>query len=231
MTKNKICKLDGGWEKHWGSPKAFNRLVGLNTAYPEVIEFLLKITNKQSNCIEIGCGSGTYAVELVARGRDFLATDISRSALELTEARAERLYNLKIKTKIVNTYKIPFPDETFDLVFSDGVIEHLDIPRALTEMKRVLRPNGFLVAKVPSGSFIYKIVYFLLSPIENRPYEVWYSRNKWREIMADKGYKNVNVIGCGDIVTGIRNRLSFGKTIFSFLPKIGRIYYLVSARK
>lgn len=231
MKQRRFLKDIQEWEKHWGSSQTFKRLVNLNLVYPEVVDYLLKITGKKSKCIEIGCGSGTYAVELVARGRNCLATDISQSALRLTEEKARRLYNLKIKTKIVDALGMPFPSNTFDLVFSDGVIEHLDIPRVLKEMKRVLKPEGWLVAKVPSGSFLYKIVYYLLSPIENRPDEAWYSKSEWKKKAEEVGYKNVRVKSCGDIVTGFKNRLPFIRDRFDFLPKTGRIYFLISARK
>jgi SAM-dependent methyltransferase len=51
---------------------------------------------------------------------------------------------------VVNTYKLPFPEDSFDAVFAHAVLMHLREPvRALAEMRRVLRPAGIVGVRDP----------------------------------------------------------------------------------
>lgn len=228
MSKKNTKK---GWERHWGSRGVIKRLKNTNAAYPEVVKLLLDLSDEKSNCIELGCGSGTYAIELLANNRKCIASDFSEDALKLTQKRGLELYNINVPTQLINIYNIPYPDDTFDLIFSDGVIEHLDIPKVLKEMKRVLKPNGWMIAKVPSGSLLYRIIYHLLSPIENRPYEAWFCKKDWYKLVTDEYYKNINISKCGSILSGFAMRIKKIKKILKYLPPIGRIYFLIKAQK
>lgn len=219
------------WDQHWGSKATIKRLKNINTAYPEVIELLLSLTNEKSNCIELGCGSGTYAIELLANKRNCIASDFSKDALELAKIKGRELYNIEVPTQVVDIYNIPYPDNAFDLIFSDGLIEHLDIPKALQETKRALKPGGWMVAKVPAGSLLYKIVFYLLSPVENRPYEAWLSKKEWQEKLIDSGFQNIEISDCGGILTGLAMRFPLMGKLLKFLPSFGKIYFLIKAKK
>jgi len=53
--------------------------------------------------------------------------------------------------KVADANKIPYPDESFDLIFSDNVMEHLDQPVLIfKEVKRVLKPGGLFLIKTPN---------------------------------------------------------------------------------
>ncbi|MCG2699907.1 class I SAM-dependent methyltransferase [Candidatus Parcubacteria bacterium] len=220
-----------GWGGHWGSKDVIKRLKEANTAYPEVVKLLLNLSDENSNCIELGCGSGTYAIELLANNRKCIASDFSEDALKLTKKRGLKLHNIDVPTQLINIYNIPYPDNSFDLIFSDGVIEHLDIPKALKEMKRVLKPNGWMIAKVPSGSLLYRIIFHLLSPIENRPYEAWFCKKDWQKLVVNENYQNVDISKCGSVLTGFAMRIHKMKNLLNRLPAIGRIYFLIKAQK
>jgi SAM-dependent methyltransferase len=54
--------------------------------------------------------------------------------------------------KIADAGRIPYPDHTFDVVFADNVMEHLEDPRGVfSEISRVLRPGGLLLFKTPNA--------------------------------------------------------------------------------
>ena len=73
-----------------------------------------------------------------------MATDISPGMLETLSESAERL-GLDVRAIRCEADRLPFPDESFDLVFGHAVLHHLpDLDAAFAEFRRVLRPGGTL---------------------------------------------------------------------------------------
>jgi SAM-dependent methyltransferase len=98
------------------------------------------------DALEIGSGTGYFAINLLQLGtiERLVATDISPGMLAELTATAERL-GLEIDTRITDAERLPFEDASFDLVFGHAVLHHLpDLPAALAEFHRVLRPGGTL---------------------------------------------------------------------------------------
>jgi SAM-dependent methyltransferase len=96
--------------------------------------------------LEIGSGTGYFSLNLLQLGLigRLVATDISPGMLGELAATAERL-GLDLETEATDAERLPFEDECFDLVFGHAVLHHLpDLPAALAEFRRVLRPGGTL---------------------------------------------------------------------------------------
>ncbi len=100
--------------------------------------------------LDVGCGIGTY----VRRFRRF-SDDVHGIEVEqerVAEA-SEELPN------IVHAYgeELPYPDDRFDLVFSNEVIEHVeDDRRTAAEMVRVTKPGGYIVAFAPNRLYPFE---------------------------------------------------------------------------
>lgn len=98
--------------------------------------------------LEIGCGPGIDAVQFARAGADIWGVDLSSRAIELCRAnliingfqeRAEQFF-------VGNAEELPFPDESFDSVYSHGVLHHtVNTERAIEEVRRVLKPQGAAV--------------------------------------------------------------------------------------
>jgi ubiquinone/menaquinone biosynthesis C-methylase UbiE len=98
------------------------------------------------DALEIGSGTGYFSLNLLQLGlmERLVATDISPGMLTELAATAERL-GLEPATEATDAERLPFADESFDLVFGHAVLHHLpDLPGALAEFRRVLRPGGTL---------------------------------------------------------------------------------------
>ena len=92
--------------------------------------------------LEIGCGSGVDTLEFARNGASVTATDMTDNAVNLTRELAQEA-GLSIKVVQTSATELPFPDSSFDCVYSYGVLHHIpDIDSALTEVHRVLRPGG-----------------------------------------------------------------------------------------
>lgn len=117
--------------------------------------FLLPRLRPGMSLLDCGCGPGTITVGLaqaVAPGA-VVGVDLEASQVDLAiKAAAERgLANMTARAASV--YRLPFPDGSFDVVFSHALFEHLSEPvAALDEIRRVLRPGGIAALASPDWS-------------------------------------------------------------------------------
>ena len=92
--------------------------------------------------LEIGCGVGIDTARFARAGAAITAVDLTEAAAELANGLL-RLEGLPGQAIVANAEELPFAEETFDLVYSWGVLHHTpDIARAVSEIRRVLRPGG-----------------------------------------------------------------------------------------
>jgi ubiquinone/menaquinone biosynthesis C-methylase UbiE len=97
--------------------------------------------------LDIGCGSGVPAMELAKlSGGEVTGIDIDQSCLdEFNRKIKEENLASRVKTINVSLFEMEFPDETFDVVWSEGVIRNIGFERSLKEWRRLLKQNGYLV--------------------------------------------------------------------------------------
>jgi ubiquinone/menaquinone biosynthesis C-methylase UbiE len=96
------------------------------------------------DALEIGAGTGYFSLNLLRAGivERATVTDISPGMLKTLSANARSL-GLKVKTVTCEAERLPFGDESFDLVFGHAVLHHIpDLSRAFSEFRRVLRRDG-----------------------------------------------------------------------------------------
>ena len=109
--------------------------------------FFLPSLRPGMQLLDCGCGPGSITLDLaqiVAPGQ-VVGIDINTEQIEQarTLAAEKRVSNLSFETASI--FDLPFPDSSFDAVFSHGVLEHLEGPmEAVVEMGRVLSPGGVI---------------------------------------------------------------------------------------
>ncbi|MBV9956904.1 MAG: class I SAM-dependent methyltransferase [Acidobacteria bacterium] len=92
--------------------------------------------------LEIGCGLGTDGAQFARAGADYTGVDLTEAAVELARRRFE-LFGLPGTFRTADAENLDFADDTFDLVYSHGVLHHTpDTERAVREVHRVLKPGG-----------------------------------------------------------------------------------------
>jgi len=107
--------------------------------------------------LEIGLGQGADSEQLVRRGASWCGIDITRQSVARVRARFH-LRGLPCRGIVQGSaVSLPFPDQSFDVVFSHGVLHHIpEIDQAQREIARVLRPSGTLLMMVyAKGSLNY----------------------------------------------------------------------------
>jgi len=109
--------------------------------------------------LEVGCGTALDSC-LLAAGSPALhayACDLSEKAVQVARTNASAV-GVELRTFAGDLTALPFADSAFDLVFSQGVLEHFRDPApAMREQVRVLRPAGVLVVDVPQRFNVYTL--------------------------------------------------------------------------
>jgi ubiquinone/menaquinone biosynthesis C-methylase UbiE len=97
---------------------------------------------KDKDVLEIGCGNGSHAQLLVEHARSYTGIDLTAYAVKSTTQRLDHLA-LNGTIKRMDAECMDFPNESFDYIWSWGVIHHsANTPQIVQEMHRVLRPSG-----------------------------------------------------------------------------------------
>jgi SAM-dependent methyltransferase len=101
---------------------------------------------KDKQVLEIGLGEGADSESLIRRGAHWSGVDLTAESIERVRTRLT-LRDLPFEDlKQGSVLDLPFADNSFDMVFSHGVLHHVpEIKQAEKEIHRVLRPNGELV--------------------------------------------------------------------------------------
>ena len=109
---------------------------------------------ENAKILDVGCGSGTLAHFWKEQGYDVTGLDISDKSLEIT--RSKGVYCVKGDV----TKRLPFDDNTFDLVYSDGLLEHFVDPKpVLEEIFRVSR--RYVLTMVPRNT-LYNLIHNII---------------------------------------------------------------------
>ncbi|MFI6503416.1 class I SAM-dependent methyltransferase [Nonomuraea typhae] len=121
-------------------PQAYARGFAHLTA--RTVDPLLNLVRKSRapRLLDLGCGTGVVTAAALALGADVTAVDSDLDMLEHT-ARAHPHATVRLAA----LPELPFPDESFDAVAGNFVIDHApDTPACLAELHRILRPGGTL---------------------------------------------------------------------------------------
>jgi len=96
--------------------------------------------------LELGCGAGNLASFLQTQGISMIASDISQTAVE----HARKLYP-SVEFRAHSAEELPYEDNSFDIVMSFDVLEHLpNVDRHLNEVRCVLKAGGYYLFQTPN---------------------------------------------------------------------------------
>lgn len=120
-----------------------------HTHEPHTAKELGSIAWEGKRVLEIGPGEGCEAAQIIRLGGQYNGIDLSSESVRRVTLRC-KLFSLPYESiRVMNAEHMDFPDDSFDIVFTHGVIHHSPrIQDIIHEIHRVLRPNGMLVLMV-----------------------------------------------------------------------------------
>lgn len=131
-------------------------------------------THRGKTVLEVGVGAGTDHVQWARAGAVCYGVDLTQRAIDTTQAHLA-LHELSSILQRIDAETLPFPDATFDVVYSWGVIHHSAHPEHIIhEIRRVLKPNGTFIGMVYAR---HSLVAFKLwikhALLKGRPWTSW----------------------------------------------------------
>lgn len=107
--------------------------------------------SRDQRLLEYGCGNASLGFDVAPTAKEVIGIDISEVAI----GQAQRIAGLKkldnIKFIVDNAESMRQADDSVDVLAGSGIVHHLDIPRAMQEVRRVLRKGGIAVFAEPMG--------------------------------------------------------------------------------
>ncbi|WP_236794403.1 class I SAM-dependent methyltransferase [Amycolatopsis sp. GM8] len=109
--------------------------------------------------LDVGCGPGMLVEHLVRTRPDaFSITACDQSVAMIDAVTAKVGHREDVRVSLGSVEKMPFPDACFDVVLATGVLEYVNVDRALPEITRVLRPGGVAVVTMLNPLSPYRLV-------------------------------------------------------------------------
>jgi 2-polyprenyl-3-methyl-5-hydroxy-6-metoxy-1,4-benzoquinol methylase len=166
------------------------------------VKVVLPLVGKAGRVLDVGCLDGTIGELFLKLGNEVCGIDASEPALKMARTRGidARLGNVE--------ERFPFGDAQFDAVFAGEIIEHIfDVDAMLSEIRRVLKPQGVFVVTTPNLAALGRRLMLLLN--RNPHIEIsftgdaaghirYFVRQTLVDILAKHGFK-VDVF-CSDVI-------------------------------
>jgi SAM-dependent methyltransferase len=119
---------------------------GLESHIPRCLD---AVVWRDRDVLEVGLGQGADSEQIIRRGARWTGADLTEESVDRVRTRLKLRALPHEQIVCASALNLPFPDSSFDLVFSHGVLMCIpEVRRAQTEIARVLRPGGELVIMV-----------------------------------------------------------------------------------
>jgi SAM-dependent methyltransferase len=96
---------------------------------------------KGKRVLDIGCGCGEAGVYFALQGASVTGCDVSGELLKVAEQLAHK-YKVKMKLDQADATRLPYADSSFDFIFGNGFLHHVDLIPSAKEVNRLLKPGG-----------------------------------------------------------------------------------------
>ena len=147
MTKKSIWR--NRWEK---KSKNLMKSTSLDFFAFEAFKVLDKyVVAEDSSILEIGSGTGRFCLALAQRypSKQIMGIDYTDESITMSNKGAKVRDLKNVEFNKADLFKLPYADNSFDLVFENGVVEHFtNYQEALLEMRRVTKQGGKIIVNV-----------------------------------------------------------------------------------
>jgi ubiquinone/menaquinone biosynthesis C-methylase UbiE len=171
-----------------GTPESFRRIEAYRyRVQPWMHQTFHFSLSRGQRVLEVGVGAGTDHVQFARAGADLTGIDLTPRSVELTRMRLEQ-EGFEPRVSVMDAEKLEFPDNSFDVVYSFGVLHHTSsAERAFCEVRRVLRPGGRFI-----GGLYNRHSFFIGRILLKRYLTREYRSEEWTDRLARIEYSTSN---------------------------------------
>jgi ubiquinone/menaquinone biosynthesis C-methylase UbiE len=196
------------WEKIYAGVRNVYSLYLYQQQLVEILKSQLANING-SRILEVGCGKGNELLQLAKDDASCFGLDFSEAALSLVRSRLEK-EAARLVLVCGDARDLPCKSNSFDMIFSQGVLEHFTEPEILLlEQHRAVRSGGIVVVEVPNKWTLYTIYKHVLMRLHRWPpgWETQYSPSELKTLMNNCGFEIVDCVGWDSIPFKVYRKL------------------------
>ncbi len=180
------------WDEYWKAYSVSKAEKWLVSERDKILQhYLDKITRTSKRVLEVGCGFGSNLRMLHNTRNDVCCWALDNSIEAIRSLKEAVPHGI-----VADCRRTGFPDNTFDLIYSAGLMEHfVDELPFLSEMRRIIRGDGYVVTIVPARYSLWKLYQILHFGLWQHGYEKAYSYDGLRRLFSENGFSIVSMRG------------------------------------
>ena len=143
----------------------------------------------EASILDVACGTGEFAKLLLEKNpqQQITGVDISEEMLEIAKDKLRDYPNVNLSNNSVTS--LPFSDESFELVICANSFHYFEHPQpALTEMKRVIKPNGKLIILDWCRDYMLLKIVDALLKITDPAHQKCYTQSELNHLLLSAGF-------------------------------------------
>jgi SAM-dependent methyltransferase len=204
MPANQVSIWEDVWRQQELNPEKILYSRFAREAYMCISKF---IETKDKLILEAGCGTGRLCCLLAKHlsCSQIIGMDTSETSLYIANSLKDGLGISNVLFRKGNLFQIPYPDNYFDAVFNEGVIEHYKLDNhpnyidALAEMIRVTKRGGKVIVAVPNWyNFPHTLYKWILKKLGKNyiyDYEKSFRHSELIDLFLNGGLRKIEITG------------------------------------
>lgn len=183
---------------------------------------MASLADKNQKILDLGCGTGNFIELLKQKNASVEGVDISTKATKIAKKKG-----LKIKTADLHK-TFPYSKNNFDTITAGEIIEHIyDTDFFLREIKRILKPNGFLILSTPNIATFGRrlMLLFGINPIIETSLEHsaghirYFTKKSLEQLLNKHGLEIIKFTS--DTINFTNNGIVHSNVLAKIFPKFG----------
>jgi len=138
-----LIRDNEAFEQHFSNVKYYSVATGSEKYYQD---WLRQRCTPGKKVLDYCCGNGENGIYSAQFGADVIGIDISPQGIENCRLNAVREgVDKNCRFEVMDAEATQFPDNSFDVIVEYGALHHLDYPKAMTELHRIIKPTGEII--------------------------------------------------------------------------------------